>query len=207
MKKYLIVCGGEIGLSFLKKEITNYAPDFIIAADSGFDSLKKISINADLLIGDMDSVTSDIKGYEDNIIKLNTKKDETDTDFAVNTAIEKGAKDILIMPGVASRFDHSYANVLLLRRTLKKGVKCRIKNENNEMFVKNKAFEINDKIGQTVSFFAFETTVITLKGFCYPLDGYVLKSDDSIGVSNVIKEKKAMVEFIKGEVLAIFSKD
>ncbi len=207
MKKYLIVCGGEIDSSFLKKEIDNYAPDFIIAADSGFDSLMEIGADVNLLIGDMDSIVSDIKGYEDNIIKLNSKKDETDTDFAVSTAIEMGAEDILIMPGVASRFDHSFANVLLLRRALKKGVECRIKNENNEIFVKNKAFEINDKIEQTVSFFAFENTVITLKGFYYPLNEYVFKTDDSIGVSNVIKEKSARVEFLKGEVLAIFSND
>lgn len=48
---------------------------------------------------------------------------------------------------------------------------------------------------------------LTLTGFKYPLHEYTMTNFDGIGVSNEIQEETAKVEFSKGLVLMVMSRD
>ncbi len=208
--KFLMVSGGEVrDYNFLKKEIEKFSPDYIVAIDKGANHLNKIGINADILIGDLDSIDITLKDiYKDKILKLPVEKDDTDTAVALDYAIKKKADEVKIYASIGSRFDHTYANVLLLKRALDNNIKCTLIDEQNRIELNNKSFSIEGLNGSTASFFAFNNPVtISLKGFYYPLDKYVMTKYDPLGVSNKIISDKADVIFEGGELLCIIAKD
>ena len=66
------------------------------------------------------------------------------------------------------------------------------------------------KIGKYVSFFSLNGDVpgLTLKGFKYPLDRhYLTASDSGLTVSNEIAQEEATIEFDKGILLMLMTKD
>jgi len=208
--KYLLVSGGEVyDYNFLKNEIENYNPDFIIAIDRGADHLEKLGLYADLLIGDLDSISSDLKKrYKDKTLKLQVEKDDTDTAVALDYALDNKATTIKIYASVGSRFDHTFGNVLILKRSLDRGVHCTLVNEQNEIELHDKSFKFYNMKGCTTSFFAMDENVfITLKGFHYPLDNYKLTKYDPIAISNKVEEDICEVIFEGGNVLSVIAKD
>jgi len=60
------------------------------------------------------------------ILKFPAEKDMTDTELAVNTAIDRGYKNIVIIGGTGTRLDHTLSNIFLLKLMLDRGVKGRI---------------------------------------------------------------------------------
>ena len=61
--------------------------DFIIAADGGYDHLKKINIKPNILLGDFDSIES-IPDDRQKKIKFDTQKDFTDLYAAIQIGIK-----------------------------------------------------------------------------------------------------------------------
>ena len=64
----------------LPKNLQKQNGDFIIAADKGFETLKNLNIEPDIIIGDFDSLG--FTPEEENVVALPIKKDDTDTLFA-----------------------------------------------------------------------------------------------------------------------------
>ena len=58
-----------------------------------------------------------------------------------------------------------------------------------------------------VSFFAVEPAVLTLEGFLYPLDHYVMDRGDTIGISNEIAADEAVLTLDQGRLLVVRSRD
>jgi thiamine pyrophosphokinase len=106
------------------------AADLIIAADGGAIHLKEISVNPDLIIGDLDSIdVASKKFFTARDIHVQTyprKKDMTDTELCLEYAVSQGADEVVLMGCTGHRLDHTLANVLMLRRLLGMGVKGRI---------------------------------------------------------------------------------
>ena len=111
MQRAVIVCGGPIvDYDFVKKYICS--GDFITASDCGLRHLEPLGVKPDLIIGDFDSYNN--PGLDVETIVLPTKKDDTDSVFAVNEAVKRGFKEILLIGAVGGRIDHSIANVSIL---------------------------------------------------------------------------------------------
>ena len=86
-----IITGGDVLLENIKIDLEE--GDIVIAADSGFETAKKLKLPVDVIVGDMDSIKIDLpRGIE--TIKLPTEKDVTDTEAAVELAIERGETDV-----------------------------------------------------------------------------------------------------------------
>ena len=64
--------------------------DYVICADGGFDSAAKYGIHINLVMGDMDSVASDISEITEKI-EYPVRKDFTDSEIAVRKAISEAA--------------------------------------------------------------------------------------------------------------------
>ena len=69
--------------------------------------IRRLGVVPDLLLGDLDSIDrSDLKPHElDHLEKIIVPaiKDDTDTQLAVDTAIERGADNIIIIGGLGGR--------------------------------------------------------------------------------------------------------
>src|SRR5579885_1808739 len=93
--------------------------DLIIAADSGAATALQYGFTPAFVVGDLDSLdpqlTQQLRQSGSEVLQAPIEKDETDTELAVQLAIEKGATEITLLGALGGqRFDHAIANILLL---------------------------------------------------------------------------------------------
>lgn len=219
----VIVSGGMIqkdfALDFIKKlkEERKGEKLTLMAADRGLDFFRETGLTPDIADGDFDSVSSEGKIYlkslsHTQIIQLQPEKDDTDTQSALNLAIQRGAKNVLILGATGGRMDHLLGNLGLLALGKMKGVKVSLADEQNYICLVNsgKMLQKEKQFGKYVSFFPVGGDVegLTLKGFKYSLNGYHLTvADGGLTVSNEIQESQAEVSYTKGSLLMVMSRD
>ena len=200
MKKCYIFAGGEFDGFFdqIKKE------DYIIGADKGYTYIEKIGLKADEIIGDFDS--SNEPNFK-NKTKLKPEKDETDLYAAINIAIKKGYKKIIIYGGLGGRISHTIANIKIMEEFKKKGIDIELKNKNQKLFVIDKNFEEKKQIENTyISIFALTEKIenLNLINLKYELKNFTLKNHMHIGISNEPVGKEFKIEFDKGMILVVY---
>ncbi len=198
-----------IGGGSCNKNIKEYIlpGDFIVCADSGYDSAKALGIIPDLVIGDMDSISSSVESGPE-IITAPVQKDETDSMLCVDTLADRGFNEILFFGALGGRPDHSFANISLLLYAAKKGIKLDIIHENSHMFIIDGKTVLHGNTGDIFSLFAIggDARGITTTGLLYPLNNETLYTDNPRGVSNEFLENKASVSVENGYLLAIHIK-
>lgn len=202
MKKALIIAAGNTdGIVITEKY------DVIIAADGGYDRAIAMGITPDIFIGDMDSVKAPVSDIEK--IRLCVEKDFTDTEAAIERALDLGCKSITVIGGIGSRFDHSMANACLLKKYAGSGSEIILKDSHNEMFAFKESCVIKGHRGDTVSFLPLDSVVsdVTLEGFYYPLERADVKIGETLTVSNIITDDTAKVTAKEGVLLAIIARD
>ena len=134
MKKALLISGGR---QVSKELIEKYIDRFIIVADGGARLLKKYDFQANLLLGDLDSIGDESLSYVEKngieIKKFPAKKDFTDTELALSYLVDEGYKDIIILGALGTRLDHELANLLNLKKLYKNGIRAKIEDDYNEV--------------------------------------------------------------------------
>ena len=210
--KVLIISGGDLGApGWIKKNLPPY--DYIICADGGIRHLNLLGVNADLIVGDFDSAPKDMledfKKSGTPIITYPVDKDKTDTQIAVDLAIEKGATQVYLLGALGTRWDHSFGNIMLLYRLEKNGVKAQILHSNNIIMLSNKVIKIDGNIGQIVSLlpFAGNVHISSTEGLKYPIFDKTLPQDFPIGVSNVLIASQATINIKSGWLIVVLAQD
>lgn len=210
----LLICGGTLSAAFLKEIYARYPEAEVYAVDGGLRVAEAAGVMPDYLVGDFDTAEDLlVSRYEKRCITLRHKpeKDATDTELAIDEALDRGAEKIILLGATGTRMDHTLANVHMLYRILKRGKKAWILDEHNRISLHEKPFVCrhSEMFGDYVSFLPFfgETTGVTLKGFKYPLSGKTLIAGISLGVSNEAKEEVMEVFFEKGYLLMIEARD
>ena len=209
-KKIIIISGGRFGDPiFFKQKIAEIGDSLIIVCDGGVRHLQKLGIKPDVIIGDMDSIgPAQLANYSAQgvqIIQHPANKDFTDTELALDYALDLRPTAIYIWGALGGRLDHTLANVFLLRKGQKAGIKTYLIDEYCEAFIMDKEAAFVDAKGVTVSLFALSSQVkgLSLRGFVYPLQDAVLTMGESLGVSNVIDEAHAKISVRGGNLLVI----
>ena len=92
--------------------------DFLIAVDGGLRHLLALKRFPDLLIGDLDSITSqELQACIDQdveILRFKAEKDESDLELALLEALKRGYSDLTIANAGGGRVDHLLSNLSLL---------------------------------------------------------------------------------------------
>lgn len=203
----VIIAGGTITDAEYIRALIN-ENDKIICADSGCHNAKKLEIVPDVVIGDFDSFLKDEAVFKEEIICLPTEKDRTDTHECVCYAIKKGADEIMLLAATGTRLDHTIANLHLLKVAMDAGVKMKIVNENNEIFLIDKECTISKKDGFHLSLLPVgRAEGISASGVYYPLTDGVMEFGNPYGVSNEFTEDEAKVSVKEGLLLAFLSRD
>ena len=226
--RYLIVASGTLHDKGKLTRLIERA-DVVVCVDGGARHLFRIGSIPDLLIGDLDSIDATHREYYDahhvKLIRHPREKDATDTELAVEWAIENGATEITLTGVTGVRLDHTLANILLLKSIWERGVKAWIVDDYNEIFLlshmpydHSQAIEkgrgggcmtIHGEPGQILSVVPLSSTVkgITLEGLVYPLQNANLSLGASHGISNLFKENTAHISIREGTVLITKSRD
>ena len=211
MKTALIVGNGD---ETAKRIIENIKYDYLICADGGLEKVSNYGIIPDIIIGDFDSVASNVlKQYENRIPieKFPSEKDFTDMELAVELAVSKGYKNIILTGASGSRLDHTLGNILLMEKYFKDGVNISIIDNNNEMKIisDNSELFIEYKEGYFISIIPITEFIqgLCLEGFKYNLDNVDVERGSTLCISNQIKDNKGKITLQKGRAIVIISKD
>lgn len=211
----LVIAGGtKPSANLITQCIKEEKIELIIGADKGCEYLYDYKIKPDIVLGDFDSISKEnlekIKQEKREIKIFPPEKDYTDSELAVNTAIEKGADKIFLLAATGTRMDHVLGNIGLLLKTKRKNAKLIILDDYNKIYLsESKGQIIKGKKGKTISFLALSDEVenFTIKGAKYNLNNYNLKLLEPLTVSNEFLENEIKIEFEKGEILILHSHD
>ncbi len=187
--------------------------DMLVCADGGARHFRKMNIPPDIIIGDLDSIDQNDRCFlEDSgveIIKYPRKKDMSDTQLAVEWAIENKADDITLTGTTGNRLDHTLANIFLLKTISEKGVSCKMIDDYNEIYLVSDNIRLKGCPGDLLSIIPITEKAqgITLKGLEYPLYNAEISMGSSIGISNCFTGYEAIISIKKGILLIIKSQD
>lgn len=211
-KHAVIISNGNIGSYESYKKYLDGA-DLIICADGGAHHARSLGVMPHLLIGDFDSVSpDDLKHFKDagvEIVEFPVEKDMTDTELAVEIAMERGYRKVVIIGGTGTRLDHTLSNIFLLKKLFDAGAKGIVVDGHNEvMLVDHKVIlerEENTKV--TLLPLSEKAEGITTKGLYYPLNNAQIQFGSSLGVSNEFIGDTAEISLTRGLLLVIKARD
>ncbi|MDO8784581.1 MAG: thiamine diphosphokinase [Syntrophales bacterium] len=209
-KMVFVVSGGQArDLALLHANLKVHAGAEIICADGGARHLRSCGLIPDVIIGDMDSLDHDEEEYFEEmgskIIRYPREKEETDTQLALEYALEMNPKEIWIFGALGGRLDHAMANVSLLVPGTERGIRIKLVDEWCEVFVVTASCVIEGKPGQTVSLLPLSSAVtgITLEGFEYPLQDGTMEIGRPYGMSNRLIEARGVISVASGYLLVV----
>ena len=207
--KAFIYTGGNIAPDNITEQPK--AGELRIAADGGYNNAKALGVHIDVLLGDLDSLsdTRDVP-KETEIIKVKPEKDFTDTQLAVETAIERGADDIVIIGGLSGRLDHTLSNLSILEDLWARRVHAVIADGNNRVRFIDSPSTLIAKSGYRYVSILLASDVakgVSVEGCKYPLTNAKLERRFQYAVSNEITGNCALISLRKGSVYIVESRD
>lgn len=182
--------------------------DLIIAADSGYQNAKAMGVTPMLLLGDFDSIGTLPKEIER--LQVPAEKDFTDTQLAVDTALKKGAGEIVIIGGLSGRLDHTLSNLSILEDLNQKQIHAIITDGRNRVRYLHSTSTLIARSGfRYLSLLTLSEKAkgVSVEGCKYPLKNQTLNRNFQYAVSNEITGNCALVSIRKGGVYLIESKD
>ena len=193
-----------VGAGDFYGEIRPVAGDLVIAADGGYDTLMRLGIGCDLIIGDMDSTAAVASEIERLVYPV--EKDDTDTALAYREGVRRGYSEFRLYGCVGGRADHTFAAYTLLAAARSEGNSVTLVGDGYDIYaIKNEKIRKKRDTGRTISIFAFggEARGVSLSGLKYPLADYTLSPLNPLGVSNSFTGEVAEIEVRDGILLVM----
>lgn len=206
--KAFIYTGGRLD----KEYVTEHpkGDDLVIAADSGYRNAISLGESPSVLLGDFDSL-GDLN-IPENVerMKVPAEKDFTDTQLAVDTAIRRGADEIVIIGGLDGRLDHTLSNLAILEDLNKRKIHASITNGYNRVRYINSTSTLIARSGfKYLSLICISERAkgVSVEGCKYPLKNATLNRDFQYAVSNEIVGNCALISVRRGGLYVIESRD
>ena len=203
-----IYTGGAVRTEFITEHPK--ADDLTIAADSGYHTAKTLGERIDLLLGDFDSIGQIPRDGDFEIRQVPAEKDYTDTQLAVEIAIERGADEIIIIGGLSGRLDHTLSTLAILEDLHARGLYATITDgQSRARYLKSSSTLIARSSYKYLSLIAIDEMVkgVDIEGCKYPLKRATLRRRNQFAVSNEITGNVAFIAVKKGRVYIIESRD
>ena len=199
MKTVILCDGRQPGTSPLKKAIDE--SKYFIAADGGGNVARRMNLEPDIVIGDMDSyVPAD---EEKTKIIHDTDQETNDLEKSLNHALKLKSTDVVVFGAVGRRLDHTLKNLSVLCRFKASFSSLVFKDKHGEMFLLPRKFIRTYPAGTTLSLFPVSGIVegITTKGLAYPLVNETLENGVRDGTSNKSVRPEIEITHKKGDLL------
>jgi thiamine pyrophosphokinase len=186
--------------------------DMFIAADSGAATALQYGCTPRIVVGDFDSIDGmlleDLGKRGSVIRRVAAEKDETDTELAMQIAIDEGATRITLVGALeGARFDHTMANILLLAGFDAVPI-TPVDGPSICWLVRGPGSSaIDGQVGDLVSLLPLtsDASGIRSRGLYYALKGETLFFGKPRGMSNVLTEEHAEVSVESGMLLVIYT--
>ena len=181
--------------------------DFVIAVDAGFASLEAIGREADMAIGDFDSL-----GYVPRCRRVSrhpVKKDKSDMELAMEKAVFWDNQELFVYGALAKRLDHTIANLQLFARYSERGIY--VTGVGDDFAVRcvtgPDVFELPEGLDTgVVSVFSANDTArgVIERGLEYSIDDEPLSNRTSLGLSNELTGMPAAVSVEEGTLYVFY---
>ena len=206
MEKICYIVGAA---DLCKIKIRRNDGDLVIAADAGYRYLAELGLNADLVLGDFDSL-----GFvpdDAEIIRHPVRKDDTDTMLAAREGITRGYRTFVFLGCVGGcRPDHTIANLQTLLWLAENGARGYLFGDDHAYAaVKNGAIRFEGDNQGTLSVFCFGKNAegVYERGLSYTLEDAELTSSFPLGVSNSFIGESAEVGVKDGSLIVFWETD
>jgi len=212
--KAVLALNGELSgksgdYDYLKKR--EQKKPFYIAADGGALLLEKIGIRPDLIVGDLDSLSSDkLKEFRKsgiNIKKHPRNKDKTDGELALDYCIKIEINFVQIIGLMGGRFDQQLGNISLLEYAAYKNIKAVIEEPHIKVGIVKDEIAIKQQVGKVFSLIPRSEIVsgVSIRGCKYNVENEEFYRYLSRGISNKILSSRASVSLKEGSMIYIIS--
>ncbi len=196
--------------------------DYCVAADSGADHALAIGVVPNLVVGDLDSISSTVLDQIESgelpdveIERHPVAKDMTDLELALRRAIETSPDRVVVVGLDGGRPDHYLANLfavsspdLVLPSLSGDGPEIEVLLGTTRLSVVRNQKILRGAPGELLSLLAVHgaATGISLSGVEFPLANESLESGSARGVSNVLASDSAKLTVGTGTLL-VFQPD
>ena len=179
----------------------------VICADGGVQNACRAGLEPDLLVGDWDSGGAPREGVP--TVSLPPEKDMTDLQAAVDLAIGRGCRELLLCGCTGGRMDHTASNLVLLEWIAGRGGRAMLVDSDNEVrFHPGGTLLLPDVPAyRYLSIIPLDRTIegVTLRGVKYPLTDALLTRGDTLSVSNEPAGEVSEISIASGRVLVVRS--
>lgn len=184
------------------------AGDLVIAADGGYTYLKEAGIEADVLLGDFDSLER-IPEHE-HLERHSPIKDDTDMALAAAYGVQQGCRRFLIYGGLGGRLDHTIGNLQLLMGLSREGAEAYLIGEGNILTAATQECVTFAGSAQGIlSVFCLSAPAhgVWERGLKYTLEDAVMTCDKTLGVSNEFIGEESSVAVGEGTLILLWSEE
>ena len=210
--------GGNIETDFALAFYREHKFDYIIGVDNGLRFLCENEIVPTHVVGDFDTADPELVSRYRSLAGVEIRtfdpvKDSTDTEIAIELALELESASIVILGGTGSRLDHVLGNLHSMMLAKKAGTECMLLDSHNRIRIisEETVLKREEQYGSYVSLIPLTSAVdgVDLIGFRYPLKNHTFTVFESagLGVSNEILEEEGRIRLRSGAFLLIESRD
>ena len=179
--------------------------DLVIAADKGYDVALSLGVVPDLVVGDFDSRGEAPAGAD--VVRLNVRKDDTDTEHAVQLALERGYRDFVIYGAVGGQLDHTQGNIAVAELIADRGGRAVLYGGGSALsVVRDGALRLPLMKSGRVSVFSLRDVShgVTISGLSYEVENIDLPRATTLGVGNAFIGKSARIAVNDGTLLVVW---
>lgn len=203
MKAYIFLHGEGSGAQTYRRhyDLTRAPDDVVICADGGYNTACSVSIEPQIVVGDLDSLHEENIDGGIEVRRYPPEKDYSDFELALTEALRLSVEGIVVYGALGGRKDHEIINLTV---TAHAGIPITLIEEEVEIHNVVTTLEITGKKGRMCSLVAFceGCRVRHMEGFHYTLKNEDLRPS-SRGLSNVIERHKAYINLERGSLLVI----
>lgn len=196
----LVVANGEPPSAALVAELRP-AADAVVAADGGADTVLALGLTPDIVIGDLDSLSSAAReAIPAERMRLDADADATDLEKAIAYCLAEGYHALDIVGASGGRADHALANLSVLVRYGREA-QIRLFDERFAIQLVAGEAEVRGPVGTVVSLVAIGPCEgVSTSGLRWELEEASL-AFSARGVHNEIARAPAQVSVRSGDLL------
>ncbi len=201
--KVLILCNGEPpGQELLKHYVAQ--ADFIVCTDGALGWALAAGVQPDVVVGDMDSLV-DTPPCETLDFGPHELQENSDAEKALRVALQRGARQIVLLGATGRRLDHTLANIWIAVR-YQPQADIQLVDDYGELHIVLQAKQLRTHLGQRVSLLALTPDVIVAtEGLRWPLHGALEMG--TRGLSNEAEAQEIAVQVRRGIVAVILLRE
>jgi len=203
--KCIVLANGQAPSKKILMYLNNKGYKTLICADGGANSVFKLDIIPDYIIGDLDSILPGVYDYYFDRCKIIKKPDQSSTDVekCLEYAVKKKFTEVILLGATGDRLDHSFCNLGIVIKYFNK-ICVKILHHSSLLCAYKKNVTLKTIPNEVISIYGFDAgTKIKSYGLKYPLKNISLHFGRKESTSNVALCDEVKLSIKNGIVFVI----